>query len=72
MDKREAYQIVLNDLLDCALFRGHYDAKHGSQQFMFGVSAVIDSIAFGCGKYEEVSDAFIQNMIKSEKAVNKR
>ena len=72
MDKREAYQIVLNDLLDCAMFRGHYDAEHGSQQFMFGVATVVESIAFGCGKYEEVTDAFIQNMIRSEKAVGKR
>lgn len=72
MDKREAYQIVLNDLLDCAMFRGHYDAKNGSPQFMYGIATVIESIAFGCGKYEEVCDAFIQNMIMSEKAVGKR
>ena len=72
MDKREAYQIVLNDLLDCAMFRGHYDTKHGSQQFMFGVSTVVEFVAYGCGKFEEVSDAFVQNMITSEKAVGKR
>ena len=72
MDKKEAYQIVLNDLLECGMFRGRYDATHGSQQFMLGIATVVEFVAFGCDKLEEVSDTFIQNMIRSEKAVGKK
>ena len=68
-NKKEAYQIVLDDLMLCDLFRGRYDAKHGaSEHYMYGICTVMEAIA--CRISEKTGDAFsdifILNMIKSE------
>lgn len=69
MSKEEAFTIVYNELIKIPIFRGIYDAKHGSIDFMNGISCVMEEIAYnisddiGTG-YEIVS---IRNMIQSEK-----
>lgn len=69
MDKKRAYQIVLDDLMQCDLFRGKYDAKHGaSEHYMYGISTVMEAIAYRVSEEtgDAFSDMFIANMIKSE------
>ena len=36
---KEAYRIVLNDILNngCGMFVGKYNAKNGSAEFMYGI-----------------------------------
>lgn len=73
----KAYKLVLNDMFyneenSPSLFRGIYDAKHGKQIYMYGISTVIEFIAYKIS-YEEgdkVSDIFINNMIQSENKIN--
>lgn len=69
MDKKQAYQIVFDDLMKIDLFRGRYDAKHGaSEHYMYGISTVMEVVANGVSdkQGDAFSDMFIANMIKSE------
>ena len=67
---QDAYRIVFNDILNsgCGLFVGEYDARNGSEQFMHGVSLVMEWIAYKVSEedYNEFNDLFIKNLIKSE------
>ena len=67
---REAYRIVLNDILNngCGMFLGNYDAKNGSAEFMHGISTVMEHIAYSiCDEQgDDFSNLFIKNMIASE------
>lgn len=68
---REAYRIVLNDILnrDCGLLLGKYDAKNGNPQFMYGVQMVMEYIGYEVSEAEgdAISELFINNMIESQK-----
>ena len=67
---REAYRIVLNDILNngCGMFTGNYDAKNGSADFMYGIATVMEHIAYSiCDEHgDDFSNLFIKNMIASE------
>lgn len=67
---REAYRIVLNDILnnDCRMFVGEYDAKNGSAEFMRGILTVMEYLAYNiCDKEGDLfSDMFIKNMVESK------
>lgn len=67
--KRNAYKIVYKDLIKQeGLYIGKYDAKHGRENFMYGVSFVMESIAYGISKDvgDEYFDLFLNNLIASE------
>ena len=70
---REAYRIVLNDILNngCGMFIGKYDAKNGSDKFMYGIQAVMEYIAYSiCDEQgDDFSNFFTKNMVDSEKKV---
>ena len=73
---QEAYKIVLDDILNsgCGLMIGEYDAKNGSPQFMYGISTVMEYIAYKVSEEEgnNFSELFTKNLIKSEeKALTK-
>lgn len=67
MSKEEIRQLVL-EMMECPMFRGEYDAKNGNEDFMYGVSTVIEYLAYRVDDkfYQDVSDTFIHNMAKSE------
>ena len=73
MTLHDCYEVVLNDILKKgdSLFTGKYDAKNGSKEFMHGVAAVMEYLAYSVNdeKGTEFSNLFIENMIKSEKKV---
>lgn len=74
MEKAEIYKTVLKDLVKCSMFLGIYDAKNGSKQFMYGISTVMEFIAYNCGEetYDEFEKIFLENLQKSvDKAQNR-
>lgn len=73
---QDAYRIVLNDMLNsgCGLFVGEYDALNGNEQFMHGISTVMEWIAYRMSDADgdAFNDLFIKNLLKSEmKALTK-
>ena len=74
MEKTEIYKTVLKDLAECSMFLGIYDAKNGSEQFMYGILTVMEFIAYNCGEetYNEFEKIFLENLQKSvDKAQNR-
>lgn len=67
MELAEAYKLVLDDLSNCRLFCGHYDAKNGSSKFMAGVNLVMEAIAIRASEedYLKFSENFLKNMQES-------
>ena len=67
----KAYEMVLNDIVNsgCGLMIGKFDAKNGEEHFMYGISTVMEWIAYKVSDEigDEFSDLFIKNMIESEK-----
>lgn len=59
---------IFKELKKCDLFIGKYDAKHGDENFMYGVSAVMESLAYMISeKYgNDFSQDFVKNMLTSE------
>ena len=72
MTKEDIRQLVL-EMMECPMFHGVYDAKHGKEVFMHGVATVMEYLAARVDDafYQEVSDTFICNMVKSQKKVCK-
>lgn len=68
MSKKEAFEIVLNEMKDISLFMGKYDATHGSDKYMHGISTVMEYIAYNISDEvgDEFSNTFLNNMIASE------
>ena len=65
--KAAAYKIVFNDLMQNPMFRGKYDAEHGSQAFMHGISTIMENIAWNVSQdcYEDFQNEFCKNMAES-------
>ncbi len=72
MLKELAYKIVYNDLMKCPICRGIYDAKHGKDSFMYGISLVMEAIAYQVSEktLDEFNDIFMDNMTKSKEKYN--
>ena len=70
--KKIAYKIVYNDLMKCNICRGVYDAKHGNNSFMYGVSLVMEAIAYRVNEQtgDEFVNTFIDNMEASKEKYN--
>ena len=66
----KAYEMVFNDIVNsgCGLMIGKFDAKNGKEHFMYGISTVMEWIAYRVSDEvgDEFSDLFIKNMIESE------
>ena len=55
------------EMMECSMFRGEYDAKHGEESFMYGIATVMEYLAAKVDEdfCQEVSDIFAKNMVKS-------
>ena len=62
MNKQEAYKIVLEDLKTIRAFTGVYDATYGKPDFMYGVGAVMETIAENAGEGDKFSHEYYKNM----------
>ena len=73
MDLKQAYQMVFNDLRECRMFQGHYDAVNGGPHFMYGIETVMEVIAYrayGDDFAEKVFNEFCDNMLRSRCITN--
>lgn len=71
MTKKEAFETVFDELTRIDLFMGKYDAKHGDENLMYGISTVMEYIANQIDEKvcRDFEDEFVKNMIKSENKV---
>lgn len=69
MTKQDAYRIVYNDILnrDIGLFLGKFDAKNGKPEFMYGISTLMDFIAYESSEkdYDDFQKIWFENFQKS-------
>lgn len=69
MTKQEAYKIVYNDILnrDIGLFLGRFDAKNGDPKFIYGISTVMEFIAYESSEkdYDDFQKIWFENFQKS-------
>lgn len=72
MTKQDAYRIIYNDMLnrDIGLFLGKFDAKNGNPNFMYGISTVMEFIAYECSEadyddFQTIWDTNFQQSIKN-------
>ena len=72
MNKEEIRHLV-SKMMECPMFRGEYDARHGNESFMDGIATVMESLARLVDDtfYQEASDVFTHNMVKSQEKVSK-
>lgn len=59
---------IFEELKTCELLTGKYDAKNGNEHYMYGISAVMECLAYMIDeKYgDDFSKEFIENMLTSE------
>lgn len=72
MELKKAYQMVFNDLHNCPMFQGRYDAINGNPYFMFGIETVMEVIAnraYDDDFAEKFSNEFTDNMLRSRENV---
>lgn len=72
MELKKAYQMVFNDLHNCPMFQGRYDAINGNPYFMSGISTVMEVIAnraYDDDFAENFSNEFTDNMLRSRENV---
>lgn len=72
MELKKAYQMVFNDLHNCPMFQGRYDAINGNPYFMFGIETVMEVIAnraYDDDFVEKFSNEFTDNMLRSRENV---
>lgn len=69
MSKEEMIKELIEEMSQCDLFVGRYDAKNGSAQFMHGICTVMEYIAYKVSdEYgDQFSEKFVKNLIESEK-----
>ena len=67
MTKKEAFKIVYDELTQCPMFCGKYDALHGSEDFMFGICTVMENIVINIDEdtYDEFSTLWVNNSLES-------
>lgn len=67
-EEKKVVQKVVDGMAECGLFYGRYDAKNGNEHFMYGISTVMEYLAYLVGDDygAEFEDTFLKNMIKSE------
>ena len=68
IDLKQAHQMVFNDLHECRMFQGYYDAANSDAQYMWGIETVMEAIAqrgYDNGFADNFSRDFTKNMIRS-------
>lgn len=68
-EEKQILKKVIDDMKNCGLFYGNYDARHGDPHFMYGINTVMEYLAYQVSEEygEEFCEMFLENMIKSEK-----
>jgi hypothetical protein len=71
MTREEMIKELIEDMSKCGVFIGKYDAENGSENFMYGVDAVMEYLAYEVSdEYGDAfSEKFTKNMIDSENKI---
>lgn len=72
--EKDTLKKIIEEMKKCGMFIGRYDAKNGNEQFMYGISTVMEYLAYRVSdEYGDVfSDEFINNMVESEKRIEEK
>ena len=67
-NEKEMLKDIIEEMRECEMFEGRYDAKNGQPEFMYGISTVMEYLAYMVSdEYgNSFSDTFVQNLIISE------
>lgn len=67
-NEKEMLKGIIEEMRECNMFNGIYNAKNGSVQFMYGILSVMECLAYMVSdEYgDSFSDTFLQNLIDSE------
>ena len=70
-NEKEMLKGIIEEMRECNMFNGIYNAKNGSVQFMYGISTVMEYLAYRVSdEYgDSFSDTFVNNLIASEQKV---
>ena len=70
-NEKEMLKGIIEEMRECNMFNGIYNAKNGSTQFMYGISIVMECLAYRVSdEYgDSFSDTFVNNLIASEQKV---
>ena len=68
MTREEMIRNLVEEMSECNLFVGKYDAKHGNKRYMYGISTVMEWLAYQVSEEygDNFSDMFFGNMYDSE------
>lgn len=68
VNEKEMLKDIIEEMRECEMFEGRYDAKNGNPEFMYGISTVMECLAYMVSdEYgNSFSDTFVQNLIISE------
>ena len=69
--RKKIIKSTIEELMECELLRGKYDAKHGNEHYMYGIATVMERLALEVSEEyaERISNIFIRNMTESEEKV---
>ena len=69
-EEKQTIQKVVEQMSECGLFCGRYDAKNGSKKFMYGINTVMEYLAYLVSEEfgEQIDSEFLKNMKKSEES----
>lgn len=68
-EKQTMRKVIETIIQRDGLFAGNYDAENGNSDFMYGISSLLEYLAYSVDTDfgNEVEDIFAENMLKSEK-----
>ena len=71
MTKEEMIKELIEEMSECDLFIGKYDARNGNKDFMYGIQTVMEYLSYKVSdEYgENFSNTFLKNMVDSESKV---
>jgi hypothetical protein len=68
-EKKIVKKIIEDLMKQNGLFAGNYDAENGNLEFMYGISSLLEYLAYSVDENfgNDVEDVFVKNILKSEK-----
>ena len=70
-NEKEMLKGIIEEMREIGMFEGRYNAKNGKKDFMYGISTVMECLAYMVSdEYgDSFSDTFVKNLIASEQEV---
>lgn len=70
-NEKEILKGIIEEMRECNMFNGIYNAKNGKEDFMYGIETVMECLAYMVSdEYgDSFSDTFVKNLIASEQEI---